>query len=77
MTIKLSTGKEIDLTADELGELLGKSTVVILQPAPVQTPFYPYYPSWPNNPWLSRSGGTSGKLWDGVSFTTGATAYLN
>lgn len=47
--IKLSTGKEIELTKEEYDELYG-SALVTLPVQPIPIPVYPNYPTWPSYP---------------------------
>jgi hypothetical protein len=44
--ITLSTGKKIELTQDELVELLGNKDKISLVP-------YPTYPTYPTYPWVT------------------------
>jgi hypothetical protein len=53
MTVKIvfSTGKEIELTEEELRELYGQSQQIVVNPIQIQPftypPTYPYYPGYP------------------------------
>lgn len=57
--LKLSTGKEIELTQEEYTELVGKGNIVYIQvPVEKQPDFIPYVPVYPQYPWpVSPYGG--------------------